>query len=72
MVAEQENKGSEEEPFPEPTPEERSLPLGKRGELAAARFLQRKGYGSWKRTGYAMPAKQTSSPRKTIRCALSR
>lgn len=44
MVAEQENKGSEEEPFPEPTPEERSLPLGKRGELAAARFLQRKGY----------------------------
>lgn len=44
MVAEHENKESEEEPFPEPTPEERSLPLGKRGELAAVRFLQRKGY----------------------------
>lgn len=43
MVAEKEQL-KEEEPFPEPTPEERSLPLGKRGELAAARFLERKGY----------------------------
>ena len=44
MVAEKEVMQKEEEPFPEPTPEERKLPLGKRGELAAARFLERKGY----------------------------
>lgn len=44
MVAEKELPQNEEEPFPEPTLEERSLPLGARGELAARRFLQRKGY----------------------------
>ena len=44
MVAENECLKNEEGPFPEPTPEERDLPLGKRGELAAARFLSRKGY----------------------------
>lgn len=44
MVAEKEVMQKEEEPFPEPMPEERKLPLGKRGELAAARFLERKGY----------------------------
>ena len=44
MVAENECLKNEEGPFPEPTPEERELPLGKRGELAAARFLSRKGY----------------------------
>lgn len=44
MVAEKEVMQKEGEPFPEPTPEERKLPLGKRGELAAARFLERKGY----------------------------
>lgn len=45
MVAEEEQQEkNEEEPFPEPTPEERRLPLGKRGELAAVRFLERKGY----------------------------
>ena len=43
MVAENECLKNEEGPFPEPTPEERELPLGKRGELAAARFLSRKG-----------------------------
>ena len=35
MVAENECLKNEEGPFPEPTPEERDLPLGKRGELAA-------------------------------------
>lgn len=44
MVAENECLKNEEGPFPEPTPEERDLPLGKRGELAAVRFLSRKGY----------------------------
>ena len=44
MAVEQKVAENEEEPFPEPTPEERKLPLGKRGELAAARFLQRRGY----------------------------
>lgn len=41
MVAENECLKNEEGPFPEPTPEERDLPLGKRGELAAVRFLSR-------------------------------
>lgn len=44
MANEKELITEEEEPFPEPTPEERSLPLGKRGELAAARFLKRRGF----------------------------
>ena len=44
MVAENECLKNEVGPFPEPTPEERDLPLGKRGELAAVRFLSRKGY----------------------------
>lgn len=44
MVAENECLKNEEGPFPEPTPEERDLPLGKRGELAAVRCLSRKGY----------------------------
>lgn len=44
MVAENECLKNEEGPFPEPTPEERDLPLGKPGGMAAARFLSRKGY----------------------------
>ncbi len=70
MVAEKEVMQKEEEPFPEPTPEERKLPLGKRGELAAPAFWNARAMRFSKQTGPALRVRRTSSPWKTIRFAL--
>ena len=40
MVAENECLKNEEGPFPEPTPEERDLPLGKRGGIGGCTILE--------------------------------